>query len=234
MDKKRLIVIIIFIVLFMMAIIASLLYYNGKYSVYFETGTDEVILTKYVKRNDKVEEPIEPTKEGYVFKEWQLDGKTYNFDSRIKKDTVLTAKWIKEEYISITFNTNTNETIKSKKILKGDTLSELPVANKENYEFIGWSLNNNLYNNEQIYDDIELTAEYKNDTINTTYKVGDVVKVIGNYSNSSTSSNAYNKRAIGWERQIINIIINSEFPYVVGNENGVTGFFKANAIERKG
>lgn len=232
MDKKRLIVISIFIMIFIIAIIVSSLYYNDKYSVYFETGTDEAILTKYVKKNDKVEQPIEPTKEGYVFKEWQLDGQYYDFDTEIKKDTVLTAKWVKEEYITINFNTNSEYNIESKKILKGDIIDELPESFKEEYEFIGWYLNNKLYNNEEIYDDIELSAEYKNETINTTYKVGDKIKITGNYSDSSKSLYAYNKKAIGWEREIIDILENSEYPYVVGNQSGVTGFFKASSIER--
>lgn len=232
MDKKRIITIILFIIIFLLAIVISLFYYNDKYSVCFETGTEEVILTKYVKKNGKVEAPTNPTKEGYVFKEWQLNGETYNFDTNINKDTVLTAKWIKEEYITIDFNTNSDNIIESKKILKGDVIDELPEAIKDDYEFIGWYLNDKLYNNEEIHSDITLIAQYKNDTINTTYKVGDIVNIIGKYSSSAYNKKAYYKVAIGWERQILGIIENSEFPYIVGNETGVTGFFKANSIKK--
>lgn len=221
-----------FIIAFLIAIFTSLIYYNDKYSVRFETGTDEVILTKYVKKDEQVEEPSIPTKEGYVFKEWQLNGETYNFDTEIEDDTILTAEWIKEEYITITFNTNCDYEIKSKKILKGDTIDELPESTKKDHEFIGWYLNGSLYNNEEIYDDITLEAQYKK--IESSYKIGDKVKIIGNYSKSSNSKvyEAYNKKAIGWEREIIDIIEDSEFPYVVGNENGVTGFFKSDSIEK--
>jgi len=230
MDKKRIIAIFMFIMVFIILIIATLLYYDDKYSVCFETGTDEIILTQYVKKNNKVEAPMEPTKEGYVFKEWQLDGETYNFDTEIKKDVVLTAKWIKEEYITINFNTNSNEAIDSKTILKGDIVDKLPEPFKEGYEFIGWYFNNKLYNSEQLYDNITLSAEYKNNTINTTYKVGDIIKIIGKYSDSAYSLNAYNKKAIGWQREILGIIENSEYPYIIGNNTGVTGFFKASSI----
>ena len=232
MDKKRIIIIAMFIVVFIISIILSTIYYNGKYSVCFETGTDEVILTKYVKRNETVEEPIEPTKEGYVFKEWQLDGKTYDFDTEVKKDTILTAKWIKEEYITISFNTNSEYDIESKKILKGDIISELPVSIKEGYEFIGWYLNGKIYNNEEIHSNVTLNAEYKNNIVNIAYEIGDKIKIIGNYSNSAYGTHAYNKKAIGWEREVIYIIEDSNFMYVVGNENGVTGFFKASSIEK--
>jgi len=55
MDKKRIIAIFMFIMVFIILIIATLLYYDDKYSVCFETGTDEIILTQYVKKNNKVE-----------------------------------------------------------------------------------------------------------------------------------------------------------------------------------
>ena len=232
MDKKRIIAITIFIVIFVVFIFASLFYYQDKYSVYFETGTDENILTQYVGKNELAIEPIEPQKEGYVFKEWQLNGETYNFDSKVKSDTILTAKWIKEEYITISFNTNSDYSIDSIKILKGDIINNIPTSIKENYEFIGWYLNNELYVDEELHSDVTLSAQYKNNTINTTYKIGENVKIIGKYAKSSKSLYAYNKKAIGWERKIINIIENSEYPYVIGDNTGVTGFFKANAIEK--
>lgn len=232
MDKKRFIIVLAFIICFVISITLSSLYYKDKYTVSFETGTNEIILTKYVNKNDTIVEPSSPVKDGFVFKEWQLNGKKYNFDEKIKEDMVLTAKWIKEEYISINFNTNSDYVIDSKKILKGNGIDELPISEKEGYEFIGWFLDGQLYNNEEIYDDIELKAEYKNNTINTIYKVGDKVSITGNYSDSAYSDFPYNKIAIGWQRKILNIIDNSEYPYVVGNETGVTGFFKASSIER--
>lgn len=230
MDKKRIIAITIFIIIFLFLIILSILHYNGKYSVHFETGTDEVILTKYVRINEKVKKPIDPIKEGYIFIEWQLDGETFDFDTEIKEDIVLSAKWSKEEYITINFNTNSNDVIDSKKILKGSIIKELPVPIKEGYEFIGWYLNDTLYSSEEIYSDIVLNAVYKE--IIPTFEIGDKVIIIGNYSNSAYSKNAYNKKAIGWERTIINIIENSEYPYMIGNEYGVTGFFKTSSIKK--
>jgi len=234
MDKKRIVIVFIFIIMFIILIIVSSLYYNNKYAIYFETGTDEVILTKYVKRNSKVDKPTTPIKEGYVFKEWQLDGKTYDFNNEVTKDIILTAKWIKEEYVTIKFDTNSNYEIEPKKILKGDSIDKLPESYKEDYEFIGWYLNNKLYNNELIYDDIKLIAIYKNDKINSLYKIGDKIKIIGRYAKSAYSYDYqdYNMKAIGWEREILDIIENSEYPYVIGNSKGVTGFFKASSIEK--
>lgn len=67
------------------------------YMVKFETDGGNRITGKVVEENTPVEEPNEPTKNGYTFVEWQLNGKKFNFDQAITKDITLTAKWKKEE-----------------------------------------------------------------------------------------------------------------------------------------
>ena len=231
MDKKRFIVVTSFILLFLIAIIISFVYYNDKLSVSFETGTTEEILSKYVSKNSKVEEPITPTKEGYIFVEWQLNGETYNFNNEVKENIILNAKWVKEEYVTVSFNTDSKNILESKKVLKGSSINDLPIPIKENYQFIGWYLNDEVYTNQVINSDITLVAKYKTDTINPLYIIGSKVLIIGNYSNSSYSDNAYNSKAIGWNREILYIIENSNYPYAVGDSTGVTGYFKASSIE---
>lgn len=232
MEKKRLIVLLFFIMLFITGIVSSSIYYNNKYSVYFETGTSEVILTQYVSKNQKIEKPIDPKKEGYIFKEWQCNGKAFDFNTKVDEDIVLSAKWIKKKYVTIKFNTNIDEKIDDVKIMYGDIIDNLPVITREDYEFLGWYLNDELYNGEEIYYDIELVAKYKKNIVEPAYKVGDKVKIIGSYSKSAYSLNAYNHLAIGWEREILRIMENENYPYVVGNSEGVTGFFKSSAIEK--
>lgn len=232
MEKKRIFVIILIIFVFIISIILSLMYYNDKYTVSFETGVEEDILPQYIKRNNKILEPNPPEKEGYVFVEWQLNGQKYDFDSLVNEDIILTAKWLKEDYVTIKYETNSIYNIESGRILKGSYISNLPVAYKDGYEFIGWYINDKLYNNEIINDDVTLIAEYKNNEINTTYKIGDKVIIMGNYSSSAFSLNAYYSKAIGWDRKILNYIENSNYPYVIGNEEGITGFFKASSIEK--
>ena len=205
-------------------------YYKDKYSVNFETGSEDVILTQFVDKNGTVKEPIEPTKDGYIFKEWQLNGVAFDFNTKLDKDIILSAEWIKEEYITVNFSTDTLEEFDEIKLLKGDTIKELPVSNNQGYEFIGWYLNDELYENQEINSDVVLVAKYKE--IIHEYKIGDKIKIIGNYAKMSTDKIAYNKRAIGWERQILNIIEGVEFPYVIGDNTGVTGFFKVESLER--
>ena len=230
MDKKRIIIISIFVLIFVISIVVSSIYYNNKYSINFETGCEDIILTQYVNKYDTVKIPIEPTKEGFVFKEWQLNGQSFDFNTKITESIILTAKWIKEEYVIIKFESDTLEEFEDKKILKGEIIQELPNLSKEGYEFIGWFLNDELYENQQINSDAILSAKFQKNI--PKYEIGDKVIIIGMYAKSSNDLVPYNKKAIGWEREILNIIEGTNFPYVVGNETGVTGFFKAESLER--
>lgn len=230
MDKKRIIIILIFVFIFIISIFMSLIYYNDKYSVSFETGSEDVILTQFVNKNGTVKIPIEPTKEGFIFKEWQLNGEKFDFDTQIDEDIILSAEWVKEEYVTVSFSADTLEFFEEIKLLKGETIKELPVSKKEEYEFIGWYLNDELYENQEINGDITLIAKYEK--IIPEYKIGDKVKIIDKYAKMSADEFAYNKRAIGWEREILNIIEGANYPYVVGDKTGVTGFFKIESLER--
>ena len=230
MDKKRFIVILMFVLIFIISISISSIYYKDKYSVNFETGCEDAILTQFVEKDGTVKEPLEPTKEGYVFKEWQLDGVAFDFNTKLDKDIILSAEWVKEEYVIVNFKTDTSEVFEEIKLLKGDTIKELPISEREGYEFIGWYLIDELYENQEINSDVVLVAKYKE--IIPEIKIGDKVKIIDKYAKMSNDKVAYNKRAIGWEREILNIIEDVEFPYVVGDKTGVTGFFKIESLER--
>ena len=230
MSKRRIIIMICIIILFILAIVFSFYYYKGKYVVSFETGTDDAILNQYVEKNSKVKKPIEPTKEGYVFIEWQLNGKTYDFESLVTKNITLNAKWKKEEYITVKFETLTDERLDNIKLLKGSYIQDLPILTREGYKFKGWQMNNIEYINQELYDDITLTAIYEKIK---NISVGDYVLITGDYASSSSSISADNSLAIGWTRRVLEIYEGSNYPYMVGNSSGVTGFFKEDALELK-
>ena len=48
---------------------------------------------KMVNEGDKVTRPTNPTRNGYMFVEWQLDGQKYDFNTPVTKDIKLVAVW---------------------------------------------------------------------------------------------------------------------------------------------
>lgn len=64
-----------------------------------------------------------------------------------------------------------------------------------------------------------------------TLSKGDKVKIIGT-GNGSSLGNANVAGGIGWTRQILRIWEGRAYPYQVGNANGTTGFYKAEALQK--
>ena len=71
-------------------------YKNGKnyYTVTFDYGDSNVKKEGY-QESEKVKKPTNPTKEGYTFYEWQLNGETFDFDDyELTNDITLNAVWL--------------------------------------------------------------------------------------------------------------------------------------------
>lgn len=69
----------------------------GKYTVTFDTDGGSYVYKEKVSYDERIKEPIEPTKMGYEFVGWFLDDKPYDFNSSIKNDIKLVAHWKKYE-----------------------------------------------------------------------------------------------------------------------------------------
>lgn len=71
------------------------------YTVIFNSDGGSSVEEQEVKEKEKVTKPSDPTRDGYNFVEWQLDGVKYDFDLEVKSDIELKAKWeqivVKEE-----------------------------------------------------------------------------------------------------------------------------------------
>lgn len=78
------------------------------YNVSFDTNGGNNIESQVVKKDDKAVKPSNPIRSGYKFIEWQLDNKSFDFDTKINKDITLKAKWEKEEKNNSTNNNTTN------------------------------------------------------------------------------------------------------------------------------
>jgi len=73
--------------------------------VTFDSNGGSTVSSITLDKDGKITAPTNPTRSGYKFVSWQLDGKDYDFDSKVEKSITLVAKW---EKTSTNTNTNNN------------------------------------------------------------------------------------------------------------------------------
>lgn len=157
----------IFILVSLVAVVvlgfAIYLLNNGKCMVKFDTDGGNKIEMQILKKGDTVEIPDNPKKDGYVFMEWQLDGKKYDFNNKVDENITLTAKWMPEIYVKVTFDTAGGSEISTLEILSGLKINENDIESpvKDGYTFVGWYIGDKEYDfNKKVTTNITLTAEW--------------------------------------------------------------------------
>lgn len=73
--------------------------------VKFESNGGTTISNQIVAKGNKIEKPVNPTKDGYTFVGWTLKDEIYNFDNIVEENIELKAKW---EKVKDTTTTNTS------------------------------------------------------------------------------------------------------------------------------
>ena len=106
--------------------------------------------------------PKTPTRFGYTFTNWTINGKKYSFDSPLYEDTTIKANYEANVYVRVSFNTDGGNTIQSQMLILGESLKSLPTPQKEGYTFKYWSYKDEEFNiNTKITTDITLVAIYE-------------------------------------------------------------------------
>lgn len=136
---------------------------KGKLTVTFKAD-DKVYTTKSVKENSKVSKPDDPTKKNYVFSEWQLNGKTYNFNNVITEDITLKALWEDDvPEFTVSFNSNGGSDVNTQYI-KQNKVATKPNKDplRANYKFVKWTYENKEYDfSTPVTKNITLVAEWR-------------------------------------------------------------------------
>ena len=132
------------------------------YNVIFDTDGGSRISTKVVEEGKTVTKPSNPTKNGYEFVQWQLEGKTYNFNSKVTENITLKAVWKEVKTYSVTFNTTGGSSVPSQTVKEGAKATKPTNPTREGYTFDKWLLNGNEYNfNLAVNSNITLVATWK-------------------------------------------------------------------------
>lgn len=151
---------------------------------------DKIEQTKVVE-NDIIKEPIIPKKENYRVLGWYVGNELYDFNTKITKDIVLTAKY-ELNVVTITYDLDGGVGLTLETIPKNSTISIPEPPKKNGYRFLKWTLNGRDFSfNEKIKENITLKAvweliEYITITFDT--NGGDIIenKTIEKYSKIDT------------------------------------------------
>jgi len=118
--------------------------------VNFDSDGGSSIAAITIEEGTNVNQPIAPTKEGYVFIGWMLDNELYDFSQGINGDITLKAGWkVKQPdkiYYTVVFDTMGGSIIANQVIEEGQLASRpSSYPTKEGYNFAGWKYNDADY-----------------------------------------------------------------------------------------
>ena len=139
-----------------------------KHLVKFDYG-DGQIEEVNVQNGQRVAEPNEPTKDGFLFLEWQLDGETFDFSTTITKPINLIASWKKIDdgtvtYV-VTFDSNGGSAVPNRTVIKDNKVAKPANPTKDGFTFVEWQLDGVAYNfDNPVTKAITLKAFWKENT----------------------------------------------------------------------
>lgn len=166
-SKKRNIFIIVFSVIVLIGV--ALFFYlrnNKTYTVTFDTNGGGKVIEQKVKKGEMIVKPSDPTREGYIFIEWDYKGTIFDFTTKVDKDIVLEAVWKqkekgKETYV-VKFDTDGGSSISNQIVNKGEMVNKPKEPTKEGYKFVNWYNDDVVYNfSLKVYKDLVLTAKWE-------------------------------------------------------------------------
>lgn len=256
MEKKQVFIMLGVVFLITLGISLYCIFWGNQYKITFDSNGGTEVESQYIRVGKTVKEPDDPIREGYQFVEWQLNGEKYDFASKVKKKITLVAAWQKiaqanELFYKVVFDSDGGTKVEDQEVEAGGTAKKPTNPVKDGYTFEGWFVENSKFDfSKKISHNVNLKAKWKEnksekptdkkeedsnkkpDNVSSKLKVGDRVKIVGSYAESSTSKTARHRRAIGWKRVVLKIYDGREYPYRVGNDTGTTGFFKEESLEK--
>lgn len=227
MNKNKIFIIVSAIITIIILTIIIVLITNKKpitYSVIFESNGGSLVETQIVKKDDTVKKPLNPVKEGYVFDEWTYLGKTYDFNLKVVSNLKLVAKWTKLddsiETYNIEFDTDGGSIISKQIVIKGNKVEKPIDPTKEGYNFVGWILNDEIYDFDSIVEkDLKLKAKWEKIKISNSNTTNNT----GNDNNSNSGNNGNNNKPSTPQKKTFTVTFNLNGGIGVSSQKVVEG-----------
>ena len=138
-----------------------------QYTVFFDSAAGSSVETQVISNGEKATMPKNPTKSGYIFVEWQLNGNKYDFNTPVTSNITLTAIWKKNEvkithkvtFVPCCKGCKCQSSVREEIVEHGKKVKRPTDPTKSGYVFLGWLLNGNIYDfNKTVTSDITLEA----------------------------------------------------------------------------
>ena len=114
---------------------------KASYTVTFDSNGGSAVKAQTVRNGAKASKPADPAKSGYAFKGWYSDKsltKAFNFNSTVKSNLTLYAKWEAKATYTVTFNANGGTAVKAQSVSSGAKASKPANPTKAGHAFKGW------------------------------------------------------------------------------------------------
>ena len=143
------------------------------YTVTFDSTGGSNVAEQTVTEGNKATKPANPTRSGYTFKEWQLNGSTYTFNNAVTANITLTAVWTKDEVkYTVSFNSAGGSSVASQQVVENGKATRPSNPTRSGYTFMEWQLNGNTYDfNTPVTGNITLVAVWDEIPKNYTFTV---------------------------------------------------------------
>ena len=130
---------------------------DKKFVVTFESNGGSTVESIEVKCGETLKLPVAPTKEEHKFITWQDKNETPIYDDALLtcEDVTLYAKWEKNEFFTVTFDSRGGDEVGTVRVKCGDVLRLPEEPTKLGYIFTTWEDKNET----PIYNDALLTCD---------------------------------------------------------------------------
>lgn len=165
LKSKKLPYIVGGVLLLLVALAVFLFFFLKKektYAITFDTDGGTAIEQIVVKDGETIEFPENPTKEGFKFNGWLLDGQPFSPSAVITKDIKLVASWIPEDAVTfkVTFTSDNGRSPIEVEVVENEPVTRPLDPTKANATFKGWYLDDEEYDFSQpVTKDITLVGQ---------------------------------------------------------------------------
>lgn len=134
-------------------------------TIHFESNGGSKVSGTEIVCGRTVKQPDDPTKDGFSFEGWILEGDPFDFTTGIYKNATLVAKWKANEdteIVTVKFDSDGGSKIDDVEIAKGKSVSRPTVVpTKMGYVFENWYLGDEVYDfSKPVNENITLRAKW--------------------------------------------------------------------------